>query len=651
MKLIKARIRNFRSIEDTGEFEISDLCCLVGKNEAGKSAILDALYGTNPYREFKYEKTRDYPRRYLSKYDERHPNGHSEVAKTWWKLTTEEIALITAELGDDTVSDDIVVICSYIGRGNTWQVSIDEKKCIEEATRRIRLGASEQSQIKGINTTKELVAKISSIPDASEKLQSIKKQFSDYRDSRATLKAIDLLEKSLPKFFLTSHYDRMSGEIALGHLRECKRHNRITPGDQIFLDFIEYAGTSIEDMEDSTRYEELKAICEGASNDITDEIFQFWSQNDAISVKIDLGEGRTDDPAPFNQGTIAKIRIWNDHHRASIPLSERSAGFVWFFSFLSQFKQLSKTAGSVVLLLDEPGLTLHGKAQTDLLSYIKQRLLSTHQVIYTTHSPFLVPANELQNVRVVEDVIKYMPSSPRPEVVGTKVSSEILSVNKDTLFPLRSHLGYEIAQSLFVGENTILVEGPSDILYLQAVSHALRSRNREALDNRWVLCPSGGVDKVFAFVSLFSGNNLNIAVLTDFSDGDKSRISRLKQSQILSASQIFTTSDFLGKNESDIEDFFTTELFLRIVNRAYDIPNTFVLKPDSLPEISTERIVKRVEAAFRTLQCELSDFDHFTPSAYLLKHPELLEGDSPEVDLTLTNFERLFNKLNSLVRN
>jgi predicted ATPase len=40
-------------------------------------------------------------------------------------------------------------------------------------------------------------------------------------------------------------------------------------------------------------------------------------------------------------------------------------------------------------LLDEPGLTLHGKAQADLLRYIEQRLLPDHQVIYSTHSPFM----------------------------------------------------------------------------------------------------------------------------------------------------------------------------------------------------------------------------------------------------------------------
>jgi hypothetical protein len=78
VKLTKIQVRNFRSIDDSGEFEIDDLTCLVGKNEAGKTAILRAIHGLAPTDDFKYDRTRDYPRRFLSKFDERHPKGSSE---------------------------------------------------------------------------------------------------------------------------------------------------------------------------------------------------------------------------------------------------------------------------------------------------------------------------------------------------------------------------------------------------------------------------------------------------------------------------------------------------------------------------------------------------------------------------------------------
>ena len=177
----------------------------------------------------------------------------------------------------------------------------------------------------------------------------------------------------------------------------------------------------------------------------------------------------------------------------------------------------------MIILLDEPGLNLHAKAQADLLKYIEQELKPKHQVIYKTHSPFMVPTNDLASVRIVEDVER------GGELLGTKVSEDSLSVTKDTLFPLQGALGYEITQSLFIGKNTLLVEGPSDILYLKAASEVLKQKGRTHLDERWVICPAGGLDKVPAFLSLFSGNWLNVAVLTDIANGDKRKIERLKK--------------------------------------------------------------------------------------------------------------------------
>lgn len=652
MHLKKMRVRNFRCIDDTGEFDLDDLTCLVGKNEAGKSAVLDALYGLNPYRPFSYDKTRDYPRRYLAKFDQYHTDGKSEVVKTWWSLSDDDCEAIEEELGGNCIKDRTVTVSNGIGfDGRVWGLNIDEEKCIENAVESLKLNATERSQIGSCKSTSEVVQKLSQTQEKSEKLQNLQKKFESFRSGRATLKAIDILQERMPKFFLTSHYDRMSGEISLRQLQEDRKKDEVSPGDQIFLDFIEYAGTTIEELQDVSRYEELVGICEAASSDITDEIFQFWSQNEALSVAINLGEGKPDDPPPFDQGTIVKIRIWNDHHRASVPLSERSAGFVWFFSFLSQFKQLVYEAGGVILLLDEPGLTLHGKAQADLLRYIDERLLENHQVIYTTHSPFMVPANKLAKVRVVEDVLQY-PQSGRgkPAVLGTKVSSEILSVDGDTLFPLRGHLGYEITQTLFIGENTLLVEGPSDILYIQAASHALARKDRESLDEKWTICPTGGIDKVQTFAALFSGNNLNIAVLTDYSKGDRSKLEKLRQSEILHTSRIYTATDFTGKDESDIEDFFHPRLYADIVNQSFALEGkSRVTGNDLVTTGGNGRIVKAAEAAFRLMPADHPEFSHFAPSAHLLRNSDLLLADTEEVRETLDRFEKAFHEINALL--
>lgn len=651
MKLAKVQVTNFRSVEDSGVFEIGDMTCLVGKNEAGKTAILKAIHGVGPLDKFNYDRTRDYPRRCLSKFDERHPNGQSPVAKTWWVLEESDVAEVEELLGEGVLSKSEIEITSYIGRkGNTWIIPIDEKKCIANLEARHGLNSKDKTTLRSAETTKAALEILKGQAERSAAQDALMQALEKFRDGSAVLAAIDVLAERKPQFFYTSHFERMSGEISLNKLASDKQNNNVSIGDRIFLDFLEYAGTTIEELRDATKYEDLVAQCEGASNDITDEIFEFWSQNEALSVKIELNQGRPEDPTPFNSGTVAKVRIENKHHRASVPLSERSAGFVWFFSFLSQFKQLKKNTGKAIILLDEPGLTLHGKAQSDLLRYIESRILPEHQVIYTTHSPFMVPAQRLADVRVVEDVVDYR-DPRRPVVKGTKVSADVLSVDKDTLFPLQAHLGYEITQSLFVGKHCLLVEGPSDVVYLQVVSRALQSRGRVGLDNRWTICPTGGLDKVTSFASLFAGNNLNIAVLCDYGSGDKAKVERLRQSQILKTGRVLTATNFTGKAESDVEDFFDAAFYCSLVSKAIGLDGSYALSTEKAEAAGngTPRLVKQVEAFCKTLPADFPEFGHYVPAEYLLRNPDLLDADSQEVNQSLNRFEAVFKELNGFL--
>ena len=160
----------------------------------------------------------------------------------------------------------------------------------------------------------------------------------------------------------------------------------MTVGDQIFLDFLDYASTGLEELRDSSKFEDLKAKCEAASNRITDQIFEYWIQNTALEVEVNLSEGRPGDPPPFNTGSIIRARLRNTLHRASVPISERSAGFIWFFSFLVQFTKIRKDLGNVIILLDEPGLTFAWKGATRLQRYFEEKLKPHHQVVYSAHS-------------------------------------------------------------------------------------------------------------------------------------------------------------------------------------------------------------------------------------------------------------------------
>lgn len=659
MELKITQVTNFRSVEDSYEFTLDDITCLVGKNESGKTAILQAMAGLNPHpaTPIYFDIERDYPRRHLTEYGNRHPDVDAVVINTKWEITGAEQQAIASEFGPNALTNHQVQICRRFNSDNSeWKLSMNFQQAVKHIIDQAHLSASEKSQLQSATNTQTLREKLESIDTRTEKQNNILKKINSYPTGTISGKVRSILESGFPRFMYFSHYDRMSGQVQFEQLKQQKEDGSLESdeelrGDRLFYEFLDYAGASLDEIIGATTYESFNAKLQGASNNITDQILDYWSQNPDISVKVTVDTAKSGDRPPFNSGLIGRARIENQLHRVDVPFSEQSAGFIWFFSFLVKFAQVKGDKVPIVLLLDEPGLSLHGKAQADLLRYFEEKLAPHHQIIYTTHSPFMIPPDKLTSCRIVEDIIEVSPTTGRRTSIGTQIRADVLNTDPDAIFPLQGALGYEITQTLFVGKHTLLVEGPSDILYLKALSGALARRSREALDSQWTICPSGGIGKIRPFVSLFKGNDLNIVVLTDYAKGEKAKVEELRRSEILRAGAVLSLDQFTEKSEADVEDLFEPELFVGLINRAYDLKGKNVLTVDKLEaaDTSTERLVKKAEAYFRTLPQSIPTFDHYRPSEWLIENPSFLDGDGSAVEETLRRAELVFEAVNPLL--
>jgi predicted ATP-dependent endonuclease of OLD family len=656
MKLSKVRVTNFRSIEDSGEFEVGQLLCLVGKNEAGKTAIEQALAGLNPHPStpVAYDLERDFPRRFLADYEELHPEQAATVVTTKWVLSKEEKAAIGEQLGMSAVTDQPVTIYRRYGdKEPQWEPHIDWTKAIQNLVEKEKLDEEERQPLTDAKTSGDVVKALEALAERSQKQQRLLDHFKGFPGQSMKGLVLSILKPKLPQFMYSSHYDRMVGQLRLdlyprrlaGQLQP-----PIEPGERVFIDFLEYAGTSIDEITAAKTYEGLNARCEAASNKITAQLQGYWKQNPHLEIDVRVTKAEPNDPVPFNEGVVARARVRNTLHKVTVPFSERSAGFIWFFSFLVKFAQVRKTGANLILLLDEPGLTLHGKAQADLLRYFEDKLTPEHQVIYTTHSPFMVPPDDLPSVRIVEDKL-FQPAPGQWSSEGTKVRDDTMATDRDTLFPLQGALGYEMTQTLFVGKHTLLVEGAGDILYLESWSSALLRRGKTGLDRRWTPCPAGGIDKIQPFVALFAGQKLDIAALSDYAKGDKRKVDSLRQNKVMEGDKLLTFATLLGVDEADIEDVFSPALYAKVLNQAYNLAGANELTAQRLLDAdqNTTRLVKKAAAYFSLLPPGTPEFDHFTPADWLFRHPELLEGDAPEVVETLARAEKVLAALNKLL--
>jgi predicted ATP-dependent endonuclease of OLD family len=371
-------------------------------------------------------------------------------------------------------------------------------------------------------------------------------------------------------------------------------------------------------------YERRKRELENVANVLTDDVNKYWTQNPELRVQPDITQ-RTEQRQDGRHSVLdeMKIRIWDNRHSLSLPFTGHSAGFQWFFSFLAAFSEYEHRDPPIVILLDEPAVGLHAKAQADFLRFIDERLTKRCQVIYTTHSPFMVEPSKLERVRLVEDQGKEL---------GAIVTSDVLTRDRDTLFPLQGALGYDLVQHLFVAENNLVVEGTSDYAYLKIISDFLASKARTHLDPKWSIVPVGGADLIPTFVALL-GNHLKITVLVDSRKAGHQRLERMAKDGYLEQQRVILVGDVLGQKFGDIEDLFDTQEYLDLYNVAFGE----ALKPTDIS--GTDPIVARIAR-----HEGVDRFDHGRPADVLLREREKVLSKLSEE--TLSRFESLFERIN-----
>ncbi len=640
MKLTRARVTNFKSIDDSGWVTLDNVTCMVGKNESGKTAFLQALRRINPAGGATTGfDLRDYPRKGYVRYKRRHDEDPATVVQAEFELSEPEVEELESEFGKGVLGSRTVVASKNYKDEMTWTVDVDDAVAAPGVSR----GGTYSADTHRDTGYPDAWTRAIERPATADTTESSPEPapVPIHRQPAASVKQRiirDHLERYLPSFVYFDNYSAMRGRISIQDIkRKSLNPAGVDDADRTFLALLNLVGADLSDLESETNYEYLKAELESASIGISDEIFEFWKQNTQLRVEFDVSPANPSDPPPLDSGAILHVRIWNDRHRVSVPFDERSRGFVWFFSFLVYFSQMEdEEEGDVVILLDEPGLNLHALAQYDFLRFIDERLAPRHQVIYTTHSPFMINLDQLSRVRTVEDMDK----------LGTIVGGDILGNSRETVFPLEMALGYQMAQTLFLAPHCLLVNSASDLIYLQVLGEACAAEGRLRLDPRWVIIPVGNAENLPAFVSLLGDSYMSVAVLMDVTPTDKDQINRINESGAGGARSPIRWVEVTRVRDADIEDLLDPGFYLKLVNESYasELPHPLTLR---LITDSNPRIVERIRAYFESSGIAEGKFDPYVPAAYLLqKHAEL--GRKLD-EGTIGNVASMFERINGLL--
>jgi predicted ATP-dependent endonuclease of OLD family len=628
------RVKNFKNIIDSSEVRIqADVTCFVGKNESGKTSFLHALYRLNPARKNVNFSIEDHYPAWLHKKDKQKGIDLEKVEPitATFQLDQSDIDKIENLFGQGVLSNQILTVSrNYKGVLNS-SIEVNEKAFIKNLLSELSFTQETRSKVTGFKYLSELRNYLNQFAssDSSEKemesIEKLKNRMEKIPKTAITAEwaVTAILQESVPKFIYFDKYSSLPYSIKIKEILNSNEED-LDDSDLTARSLLQMAAAD-DDYLLNPDYERRKRELENVANALTEDVLKYWSQNPELRVNPDI----TQATERRNNGSHAvidelKIRIWDNKHSLSLPFNEHSTGFQWFFSFLAAFSEYEYSPQKIAILLDEPGLGLHGKAQSDFLKFIDERLaIETRQVIYTTHSPFMVQPDKLEKVRIVEE---------KSRDHGSKINEEIFSTDGDTLFPLQGALGYDLAQHLFVSHNNLIVEGTSDFTYISILSDFLRDSGKTCLDDKWTLVPVGGADLIPTFVALL-GIHLDITVIIDARKEGNQKLSNLSNKGYLNSKRIIVLNEITGNPLSDIEDLFDTSDYLKIYN------STFQQKHKNEDLNGDDQIVNKIAR-----KEGVKRFEHGKPADYFLRNRDKILPNLSEN--TLNNFEALFKRIN-----
>jgi predicted ATP-dependent endonuclease of OLD family len=636
MKLKEVTIHKYKSFESEQKFELeNDITILVGMNESGKTSALEAIAKTRYFQDdesFKFNATHDYPRKDKVRMDK---SGENPQAITCvYEIDSPLLESVEIEMGKGIFKSTTFYVTTKYDNSKTIGISVDAKKFIEHKTK--KLGISSE-------TLNDKLLKIKSKTD----LETLQKEYTE-ENKVAGIKSFakyfentegwesdpiggyvykNLLAPQMPKFLYYDEYYTLPSRISIEKLNSKSLEESEYKTAKALFDL---ANLNPSDIIKSNNFEDFIALLEATETSISDELFRYWTTNKNLNITFQID--KKEDTDRYNNTKIVEhildIRVKNKG--VSLPLKNRSKGFNWFFSFLVWFKKIQEDQNSnYILLLDEPGLNLHASAQADLLRFLED-LSQNYQIIYTTHSPFMINSDKLQRVRTILETDK-----------GSVISDSIQEKDPKTLFPLQAALGYDIAQNLFISKKNLLVEGVSDLIYLQYMSAIIESAGKAGLPHDITIVPTGGLEKVATFISLLRGNELQIVCLLDsYTDPKgKAKLDNMIAQKIINQKNIRFFNEFLNdKKRADIEDLFTKNDYLKLFNKAFE---------KKYAEVKIENLNADIEQILIQINqyLQADHFNHYIPANQLSKSGFSINDFDNE---TISNFEKVFVEINKL---
>ena len=595
MRLRKFRVQGYRCIHDSGEIKVGDLAAFVGRNESGKTTILEALTLLN----------KDTKLSELDLCDEMNEELKSEVrlAEGEFVLSEKETALIREKFPNlqdirkmkifrtnknPRVQYDfgeVKISGEASKRLNSWENFVERIKSFVEAMPnpiRIRVDTKFlnappprtrevfMDMMAEFNNNIYLIASqepriISEWKDIYQDLETIFDNMLIGTNERSALDNF-IEDKLHPRFVYFSDYKKILGNIDLEEfVRETKgirskgleyieEFDKAETVNNLFY-LAELDAQKLEEVQNSPS--RLIKLLHTASRRLSEKLNPAW-KGDPIHVEL-----------RWNPGNVLSVVISDVHKDGTVTntglLNRRAEGFKWTFSFIVNFAAETQKAElkEAILLLDEPARNLHPAQQRGISDLLKG-LAGSNQILYATHSPFMIFDYTQGNLLVVElDKRRHL----------SKIYYDYWNADDQTLIPILYGLSRGLVESIVdkqIGFNSrpvIIVETMSDCMYLNAFDRFLKDPNLSM--NPLNIVAAYNKNSVMSLAIFYKNHGYDTFILLDNTEESRRISSELQSNEFKSVQMVFF--ELAGQPKLFIEDLMVEDDYLYAVNQTYEV--------------------------------------------------------------------------------
>jgi ABC-type cobalamin/Fe3+-siderophores transport system ATPase subunit len=389
-------------------------------------------------------------------------------------------------------------------------------------------------------------------------------------------------------------------------LEDIIRANKRAEGYKAAINFLTITGLEYSFFQQpSSRI--LKQKIENLNGELTLNFQDFWRQNVGKNnkIKINFELSHYDHTNPEKSGK-PYIEFWIKDELERLYPKQRSRGVRWFLSFFLELKAtaMDKSKRHKVLLIDEPAVSLHARAQEDVLKVFDD-IKDQVQIIYTTHSPHLIDVNKLYRILAVQRAIE---DDMKSETLVYSARS-LKSATADTLSPIYSTMGARLNQQEIIKTfNNVVVKDLATYYFLKAMVKLT------GFEKECYFLPASGAESVPMMVNILMGWGIDYVILSFGNSQERQVYENLMKEQYDNKIDLAKKQMLFMEDYPDTEDLFSTIDFKKYVvkvregitvkNSEYLIDNNYsraILASNFLQEIENGNV------SFKTLDDETRD--------------------------------------------